>query len=270
MSDFLYGLNASTIRTTPIMEQVRAAAIAGFSGIELWFDAVDTHVERGGCLADIQRALADNGLAVPTMIYLGGWFDAPEQSYPIVLDECKRRMGVAAELGAPYVIAGPPPGQADFELGARRYRDLLEIGEAMGVRPAMEFLGFVEKLKTIEDALEVMIKSGRSDATIVLDPAHIHRGGGGVDSIEKLMPGQIAISHFDDCPANVPREVQVDQDRVMPGDGVFDLQRYLALLRKIGYRGYLSLELFREDMWARDAVEVARAGLEKMRQVAEV
>ena len=55
----------------------------------------------------------------------------------------------------------------------------------------------------------------------------------------------------------------------MPGDGHMDLHRYLDLLRQVGYRRWLSLELFREDLWSRDPREVAKLGLEKMRAVAE-
>jgi sugar phosphate isomerase/epimerase len=36
-------------------------------------------------------------------------------------------------------------------------------------------------------------------------------------------------------------------------------------LREIGYRGYLSLELFNRDYWKRDPHEVARTGLEKLK-----
>ncbi|MEX2169803.1 MAG: sugar phosphate isomerase/epimerase family protein [Pirellulales bacterium] len=269
MADFFYSLNASTIRTTPILGQVQAAGVAGYSGIELWFDAVDAHVAHSGTIDDIRLALADHGLTVPTMIYLGDWFDTVGESHAAALLECKRKMEIAAELGAPYVIAGPPLGTADYDLGARHYRELLEIGAGLGVKPAMEFLGFVEQINTIEEALDVMSRSGHPDATTVLDPAHIHRGGGSIESIAKLREDQIAICHFDDCPADVPRELQHDKDRVMPGEGVFDLQRYLALLREIGYRRYLSLELFREDLWECDATEVARVGLEKMRGVVE-
>jgi sugar phosphate isomerase/epimerase len=269
MPDFLYSLNGSTIHTTQILRQIEAAGAAGYAGIELWFDKVDEHIGRGGSLADIRRALSDHGLAVPTMIYLGDWFDTTGPRYAQALDKCQRRMGIAAELGAPFVIAGPPLGRADYDLGARHYRELLEIGVPMGVRPAMEFLGFVEQLNTIEEALEVMTRSGRSDSTTVLDPAHIYRGGGSVEAIAKLKADQIAVCHFDDCPANVPREIQHDGDRVMPGEGIFDLDRYLDLLRQIGYRRYLSLELFRQDLWTRDPRDVARVGLEEMRAVVE-
>jgi sugar phosphate isomerase/epimerase len=75
--------------------------------------------------------------------------------------------------------------------------------------------------------------------------------------------------HFNDTPVSPPREKQHDKNRVYPGEGHLNLKRELDLLRKIGYDRWLSLELFREDLWARNPLEVARTGLEKMRAVAE-
>jgi sugar phosphate isomerase/epimerase len=178
-------------------------------------------------------------------------------------------MAQAAEVGAIHVIAGPPGGKADHDLGARNYRELLEIGLKMGVKPAMEFLGFVDDINTIEDALEVITKADHPAGTVVLDPFHIFRGGGPVDSMTKLKGSQVAICHFNDAPAAPPRAQQHDPDRVYPGDGHLDLRHLLKLLRQIGYDRWLSLELFRQDLWDGDPREVARVGLEKMRAVAE-
>jgi len=266
-----FSLNGSTIRTTPILTQIEAAAAAGFEALEVWFDKVDEHVAAGNTVAEVRNALDDHGLAVPTCIYLGDWFDSSGESHRHVLDECKRRIAIAAELGAPHVIAGPPLGKADYELGARNYRELLEIGAEFGVKPSMEFLGFVDQLNTIEDALEVMTKSGHPDASTVLDPAHIHRGGSPMESISKLTDSQIAVAHFDDVVADdvVHRGEQLDGDRVWPGEGVYDLARYIKLIEATGYDRYLSLELFREDHWARDPFEVTKEGMEKMRAVVE-
>jgi len=269
MTRFQYSLNASTIRPTPLLEKVRVAGEVGYSGIELWHNEIDEYLATGGTLVELRSALDDQGLAVPTTIYLGGWFDATDEYYPTVLRECQRRMMQAAQLGAPYVIAGPPAGLADSARGARRYCELLELGTEVGVLPAMEFLGFVEQLNTIEDALDVMERSGHPRATTVLDPFHIFRGGGSLESIAKLAPNQIAISHFNDVASEPTRSEQCDSDRVMPGDGVFDLHRYLTLLREIEYEGWLSLELFREDLWQLDPTEVARVGLQQMRRIAE-
>lgn len=269
MSDFIYTLNSSTIRPTPVLEKIRIAGTVGYRAIELWHDDLDAHVARGGSLADVRKSLADHGLSVPTTIYLKGWFETTGVVHQQELEECKRRMAQAVEVGAIHVIAGPPAGFADHDLGAKNYRELLELGLSLGVKPAMEFLGFVEDLNTIEGAFEVITKAGHPEGTVVLDPFHIFRGGGSATSISKLREEQIAICHFNDIPATPPRLQQHDKDRVYPGDGVFDLKGMLNLLRNIGYQRWLSLELFREDHWASDPVEVARVGLEKMRAVVE-
>lgn len=269
MAAFRYCLNSSTIRPAPILQKIAVAAEAGYEGIELWHDDIDKHLAGGGKLADIQQALQETGLAVPTTIYVKGWFETAGREHEQALAECRRRFEQAAAVGARHVIAGPPLGKADVEQGAKNYRELLEIGLAYGVRPAMEFLGFVEQYNTIESALEVMRKSGHPEATIVLDPFHVFRGGGSMEAISQLRAGQVAISHFNDTPAVPPREIQHDKDRVLPGDGHLDLARYLSLLSGTGYRGFLSLELFSESLWSCPPREVARIGLEKMRAVAE-
>lgn len=266
---FRYALNSSTIRPVPILEKIAVAADTGYEGIELWHDDIDAHIAAGGTIDDIRRALQTAGLAVPTSIYVKDWFDTTGEKHQAALAECRRRFEQAAAVGAPHVIAGPPGGAADPQLGARNYHELLEIGEEYGVRPAMEFLGFVDQYNTIESALEVMQLSGDPQATIVIDPFHIFRGGGSLESLARLRPEHIAVSHFNDTPAHPPREQQHDRDRVQPGDGHLDLHRYVQLLRKIGYYGWLSLELFNEDLWKQDPRQVARDGLQKMRAIAE-
>jgi len=265
MPDFTYSLNGSTIKTTPLMDQIRVAAEAGYTGIELWHDKIDEYLQSGGQLSDIRKALDDGGLTVPTTIYLCDWFDTSGQEHASALDECRRRLEQSAALGAIHVIASPPGGAANYELGAKNYHELLEIGAEFGVKPSMEFLGFVDQLNTIEDALEIVQKADHPDGTMVIDPFHIYRGGGDVESLSKLTASQIGVAHFMDTIDTVPREQQHDQHRVMPGDGCFPLDRYVSLLRQIGYNRFLSLELFREDVWQQDPLEVARLGLQKMR-----
>ncbi|MBW3541797.1 MAG: sugar phosphate isomerase/epimerase [Planctomycetes bacterium] len=269
MPDFLYCLNSSTIKPAPILEKIRIAGEVGYAAIELWHDDIDLHLSQGGTLADIRQALDDAGLAVPTTIFLKGWWDTTGEEYTRAMDEIRRRLDQAAHVGAIHCVAGPPLGKVDYDLGTRNYRKLLELGLEYGVRPAMEYLGFAEEVNTIEDALRIVDGCGHPEATMVLDPFHCFRGGGPMESILKLEAGRIAISHFNDAPADPPPEKQHDPDRVMPGDGCVDLKKYCDVLRKVGYRRWLSLELFRRDLWEQDPREVARIGLEKMRAAAE-
>jgi 2-keto-myo-inositol isomerase len=269
MARFRYCLNASTIRTTPVLRQIEVTREAGYEAIELWHDHLDEHLRAGGTLADVRKALDDNGVVAPTTIYLAGWFQPAGEEHVKALDEIRRRLEQSAAVGAKFAIAGPPPGKADRALGARHYAELLELGKSFGVKPAFEYLGFVDEINTIDDAIDIIQRSGHPDATVVVDPFHCWRGGGPVASLSKLNGNQIAISHFNDSPAVPAASLQEDSDRVMPGDGVVDLKFYCAQLASTGYNGYLSLELFREDLWAKDALEVAKLGIEKMRPFVE-
>ena len=262
MNPLGYCLNASTIRGTPVLRQIEVAAAAGFGALELWFADTDAHLAAGGSLREIRTALSDAGLCVPTLIYFSGWFECAEPDWPRLKDACARRMDQASQLGAPHLICSPPAGMADLALGARRYRELLELGRETGVAPSFEFLGFAQQYHNLESAVEVLSLAG--GGTTVLDPFHVFRGGGSVESIASLQAHQIAISHFNDTVLVPPRMEQHDGDRVMPGDGSFPLRRYCDLLRAADYRGWLSLELFRPDLWCRDPLEVAREGRRKL------
>ncbi|WP_339727355.1 sugar phosphate isomerase/epimerase family protein [uncultured Gimesia sp.] len=269
MSSFRYSLNASTIRTTPLLDKIRIAAEAGYEGIELWFDEIEAFLAEGGELETVSAAIQESGLAIPTMIMLRDWWSASPEEYPAVFNTCLDRIKLAAKLGAEFVICCPHFKKPDYDLGALRYRELLEAGIEAGAKPAVEFLGFVEAVTKIEDALQIVEKSGHPEATLVLDPFHVFRGGGSMESIAQLKPEQIAISHFNDAVNTIPRETQKDPDRVMPGDGHIDLAHYCQLLKQIGYHSWLSIELFREDLWQQDPLEVAKRGLERMQTIAE-
>lgn len=269
MSSFRYSLNASTIRTTPLLDKIRITAEAGYEGLELWFDELEEFLARGEQLERLTDAIQDSGLKIPTMIMLRDWWSASTAEYPTVLKRCLERIMLASRLGADYVIACPHFEKPDYDLGAQRYRELLEAGIESGAKPAVEFLGFVEDVTKIEDALRIVEKSDHPQATLVLDPFHVFRGGGSIDTIAKLKPEQIAISHFNDAVDTIPREEQIDPDRVLPGDGHLDLTHYCQLLKQIGYQSWISLELFREDLWQQDPLDVAKRGLERMQTIAE-
>lgn len=269
MATFVYCLNASTIRPVPLLEKIRIAGVAGYSAIELWHDEIEAFVAAGRPLTDVRKALDDAGLALPTTIYLRGWCDTTGAEHAAGLDECRRRLQQAAELGAVHAIASPAAGAVDVGRAAANYAELVDLGLSFGVRPAMEYLGFVEQINTIESALEIMNQSGHPEATIIVDPFHNFRGGGDFASLKKLRGDQIAISHFNDTPSHPPRLEQHDHSRVLPGEGHLDLRQWVTLLNDVGYQNWLSLELFNEALWAQNPEDVARRGLESMRAVAE-
>lgn len=76
----------------------------------------------------------------------------------------------------------------------------------------------------------------------------------------------IGIFHMNDYPKDLPRERIKDADRIFPGDGIAPLNTVLKTLHQIGYQGFLSLELFNPEYYKRDAFQVIKTGLEKMKE----
>jgi 2-keto-myo-inositol isomerase len=269
MGEFAYCLNTSTVRPVPFREKIRIAAEAGFEAIEPWNDELDEELRSGGTIDDLRAVIDDSGLRVASMIALFGWTDPDPARHAVALEACKRKMEQAAALGSPYIVASPPDGPVDLVFASGRYAELLRIGRQIGVRPAMEFLGFVEGVHTLHAAMAIAEGTADSDASIVADVFHLMRGGGSIDDLLMLRGEQMAIFHINDLPAEPDPRVQTDSDRVMLGEGIADLQRVIANLRSISYRGPLSLELFNPTLWAADPVEVCRVGLDRMRALVE-
>jgi len=269
MSDFVYCLNTSTIRPTPLLEKIRVAKRAGYQAIEPWNDEIDAYLEQGGTITELKNALADSDLKVVSVIALHSWATTEGDAYLKALEECRRRMEQAAHLSSPYIVASPPQEVVDLERTTARFKELMSIGRSFGVIPTMEFLGFVDGIKSVASAWAIAEGTGDSGATVVADVFHMIRGGGSIDDLLLLSGDRLANFHINDVPAEPDPLTQTDYDRVMLGEGIADLPKVIANLRQIGYHGPLSLELFNRDLWEADPELVVKRGLDRMRALVE-
>ena len=53
----------------------------------------------------------------------------------------------------------------------------------------------------------------------------------------------------------------------MLGEGQIDLSSELTILKEKGYDNTMSLELFNEELWAKDPLEVITIGIERMKSL---
>lgn len=266
---FVYCLNTSTImksKLTP-MERFRLVAEAGYSAIEPWVRELDDHVAMGGKLGDLRKLCSDRGLKVAGLIGFFEWAVNDDARRAKGFEECRRNMAQVAELGGTQLEAPPlgihEPGSEALDLKrvAERYYALCELGERMGVTPLCEFWGASCRLSTLAEAVAVVVGSGHPRGAVLADIFHMYRGGSDWRGLGKLGAGAIGLVHVNDYPATPAREVIGDSDRVWPGHGVGRVTEVLRLLRDVGYRGALSVELFNETYYAMDPLEAAKAGL---------
>lgn len=260
-------LNTSTIKTTPLLDKIRLTAKHGFAGVELWLNDIYEYIGQGGEVRDVEKALADTGLIVPCMIALRAWGEAIDVEYPIMLDEAKRRMELAARLHSPWVVATPPRLACDFAQITRRYKDLLNLGRQVGVKPTFEYISFFGSASKLPQAWRVVQDVNDPDATLILDAFHNWNSGSTLDDIRAVPVERISHYHIDDAHPGKPALTQTDPDRLMPGDGQIDLRAEIRLLKEKGYQGTVSLELFNRDLWAKDPNEVLKAGYARLQEL---
>lgn len=268
---FRFGLNMSTIRGQELSaaEEIEIAGKAGYECIEPWFRKLNEYVSAGGSLDDLKKRIDDHGLTVESAIGFAKWIVNDPAERAAGLEEAKRDMDMIARLGGTR-IAAPPAGVPNGEVvslddAAARYRDLLELGETMGVVPQVEMWGGNPTIGTVEKALYVAIRSGHPKACFLGDVYHTYKGGSAFESILLMGPQALQTYHMNDYPADPPVETVKDADRVFPGDGVAPLTQILKNFQAVGAYPVLSLELFNPTYWAMPALECATLGLEKMK-----
>ena len=265
---FQTALNASTLFPfkLSVPEQVHIAAEAGFEGIELWVNDLDTYLAGGGTLPELRAVVADAGIAVVNAIAFFPWADADDLTRERGFAQAEREMRMLAELGCVAVAAPPFGNVASVSLNtmAHHYAHLADLARGIGVEPYLEFWGRAQTLSRLSQALYVAMESGLSDAKLLLDPFHMYTGGSELASLAYLNGANIGIVHVNDYPAAPAREQITDAERVFPGEGVAPTHAFAGMLHRAGYRGYLSLELFIDNYQSQNALEVARRGLAAM------
>jgi len=273
---FRFCLNTSTIRgfNLSLEQEVDIAAQAGFSAIEPWIEKIHSHAQKGGNPADLKKRLDDLGLTVESAIGFANWISEDETERNKGLEQARRDMEALAKIGGKR-IAAPPAGapgneRLDLMKVAERYRKLLDIGLEIGVIPQVEIWGASKNLSRLGEAVFVAVESGYPKACILPDVYHIYKGGSDFSGLALLNADCVQVFHFNDYPADPPREKIGDGDRVFPGDGVAPLKDITRMLKQYGKPIVLSLELFNPVYWKGDPLEVARKGLSKLQTAATI
>lgn len=263
-------LNTSSIRPTPFQDKLRVAQEAGYDGIEVWINELETYEKEGGDLKALAAEIKDRGLFIPNVIGLWDSMPMEEEAWKQSLEVTRNRMRMCAAAGSQHVAAIPAPDREDFDLkiGAQRYRELLKIGrEEYGIIVAVEFVGFLKGVHRLGQAAAIAIDANDRDACIIADTFHLFRGDSGFNGLTLLGGNAIADFHWNDVPADPPREQQADEHRVYPGDGILPLVQVLKDLKAINYTGPLSYEAFNRPQWEQDPKLVAETALNKMREL---
>lgn len=204
----------------------------------------------------------------------------PEDSYRETLDEFPRWVEMGAAIGCPRACTWIPPtveGDAgDFrEMAVRRWREIGQVAAEYDVRLGLEWVGPAtsrtagnEFIHTMDGLLEMEEEIGLENVALLVDSFHWYTAGHSVQDLASLSADRIVHVHINDAPDR-PRDEQIDGERLLPGEGIIDLQAFLAALDSAGYDGFMGVETFSEKLTAMPAEKAAQMAADAARGVLE-
>jgi sugar phosphate isomerase/epimerase len=244
----------------PLVDALRGIKRAGFAGVEILADTPHAYPDAiDGALTDgVKRELESLGLAVSNVnvnCSFGYWKDAPPEPYfePSLIspnpqhraDRARlilKSLEFAKDVGAANVsitsgrmLGGMPPEPAAKQF-AESIRPILDRADQLNVDVGIEcepglYLEYVAELREWIDRL------GHRRLGANLDVGHSQVIGESIPDAVKLLNDRIWNLHVEDIPGR-------KHYHLIPGQGTLDWQGLKRALIEVGYRRFLTVELY--------------------------
>ena len=257
-------INGATTMNATLPEDIAAASAAGFKLLEIWASKMDAYLEAHS-VQELKTLFERAGVQPASINSIEFITFRPPDEYREIERRCRELCTLAQALGCTKIVVVPSPTPDDTgwkevkRESIRVLRALSEIAAPFGVKLAFEFLGFGWcSVRTLDQCWEIVQATDRANVGLVIDTCHFYAGGSDLQSIQQVDPGKILIFHINDVEER-PLETIEDAHRLLPGEGVIPLDDILAALKKTGFDGLCSIELFRPAYWEREPAELAAA-----------
>lgn len=264
-------ISEATTLSSSFAEDVAAYADAGCPAMEVWLTKLEQHLEKHSA-DETRRLLADRDVALAAASYQGGLLLSQGEQRRAHFDHFRRRLDLCQHFAIPTLLltadfAGTVDGTA-LERAVVSLRQAAQWAAGSGVRLALEFRGRAPFCASLDTALALVAHCGEANVGVNLDVFHYYTGPSKFEDLALLTPANLAFVQLCDL-AGVPRELATDADRVLPGEGDFRLGPIVEQLRRIGYDGWVSLEVLNPTLWQVPAAQLADLGLTALRRVLE-
>jgi sugar phosphate isomerase/epimerase len=208
--------------------------------------------------SDMRTLLRDNGLEVVEIQSVQGWAGDPDERAAArrLAEEC---LQVADVLGGRYLSINATNLAGDLDDAAAGFADIANLAGQHGLLAALEYLpwGPVPDART---AWEVLRRAGCQNGRILVDSWQHFKGAADFADIRAVPASRICGIQFSDGTADIRDSLAGDSknERLYPGDGVFDLVGFVQALDTMGVTGPYSVEVLSTRCRATAPAVVAR------------
>ncbi len=216
----------TVLDTTP-PELVSVAAAAGFRTIGIRLTATPSVgvppydcMRDGPMLRETLARLRDTGVSV-----LDTEFLRFEPDQPVGIPE--HFLEASARLGAKSVLV--MSAEPDEARTLERFCDLCDRAAQFGLQVCLEFAVYTG-VRTLAHAVQVVARSQRANASVLIDALHFSRSGGVPADVATVAPSLLRYAQICDAGPDIPAPTDTPSlireartGRLLPGEGVLPL-----------------------------------------------
>ena len=246
-------------------DKLVAAASAGFDGIEVFEPDL---IGSPWSPAEIGARCRDLGLSIDLYQPFRDLDSTDADRFARNLHRAERKFDVMAALGTDTVLvcsSVAPDAVDDLDRLAEQLATTAARAGERGLRIAYEALAWGRHVSTWERSWEVVRRGDEAALGLCLDSFHVLSRGGDPAGFAAVPAEKLFFLQLADAPHLEMDVLQWSRHhRLFPGQGAFDLPRFLASVLDAGYTGPLSLEVFNDVFRQADP---GRTGVDAMRSL---
>ncbi|MEJ2864317.1 sugar phosphate isomerase/epimerase and 4-hydroxyphenylpyruvate domain-containing protein [Actinomycetospora flava] len=251
-------------------DKLAAAASAGFDGVEIFEpDLVASPMSPG----EVRLRCADLGLSIDLYQPFRDLDSTDDARLAASYRRAEHKFDVMRALGTDTVLvcsSVAADAVTDRDRLAAQLHGLAERAGDRGLRLAYEALAWGRHVNTWDASWDVVRRADHPALGLCLDSFHVLSRASEVDGIADVPGEKIFFLQLADAPVLSMDVLQWSRHhRLFPGQGGFDLPRFLGAVLRAGYRGPLSLEVFNDVFRQADPVRTAVDGHRSLLALAE-
>ena len=248
-----------------LREKMQACAVAGFDGIEIFEqDLVTSPLSP----EDVRRMAADLGLSLDLYQPFRDFDSVPEELLAANLRRAEAKFRLMSRLGMDTILVCSNVATASIDddaLRAEQLSRLAALAADHGVKVAYEALAWGKYVNDYEHAHRLVQAVDHPSLGTCLDSFHILSRDWDTAPIEGFDPDKIFFIQVADAPKLSLDVLSWSRHyRVFPGEGQFELAKFMGHAVRAGYTGPVSLEVF-NDVFRQSDVE--RTAVDAMRSL---
>lgn len=258
-------------------EKLEAIAAARFDAVEIFENDL---VFFNAPPREVRRLAAGVGLGIDLFQPFRDFEGVSDAQFKRNLDRAERKFELMGELGAPLMLVcsnvQPDTIDDDARASAQLYA-LAERAARHGLKIGYEALAWGTQVRTFDKAWRIIEGADHPHLGLIVDSFHTLALPNDWSGLSKIPGHRIFFVQLADAPRLDMNPLTLSRHfRNLPGQGDFDVPRFLDAVLSAGYSGTISLEIFNDDLRAapprQTAVDAMRSLLyveEKVRRIGE-